>query len=679
MLSILRLSGSQAPKVFNHTELKSKCPSSISTLYGGFSFFSRYFSTAERKNKNLRLEKLEKVLNQKVVGQSHAIKEIVHSLHLHEAGITDGKHPIANLLFLGPTGVGKTELAKVLAQEVYGNSNSLVRFDMTKFSESFTASGLVGSTAGYVGYGEGGLLTNPVIKDPRRIFLFDELEKAHPRVQKILLSVMGSGEIRDSKGRLALFNRSIIIMTSNLCSMKIQELYQQKMNHIQIEKILRPEFMKGFSPEFYGRVNPVTFNPANKNMLKTVVTKMINDKKTMIEQKKRIYLDVDSGAIDYISKYGFSPELGFRPTEQFITQHFALPIAKLINSNEVQLGQSIQINYDFVNKQINFSVFDDYPQRSQPKFLIRQIKNQLAEGNIKSAMSTYEALVKEMDGNSDTQKKLEEHLFSPVFRNNLKHIKPDLPQFFDISLKIAKIYLKSDDEWKNPEIAFRIFNLLSELDQKEGDSQLGYMYLYGKGIKEDERKAYFHLTKAASHDDPHACFYLAEMHGNGWGNLHPNKLKAEEYFMKSAALGPANIVNRVGVVFAHGEIVSKNLKLANSYYRRAAENGDPWGHYNLAFQYLNGTIVPKHPEKGVHHLLKAGKLGVPKAYKKLGEIYEQGLYGIAKNEGFANRYLNKNKPEKKPEDTPPPSENKTLVKNTLRSVLSTWFFGKNNH
>jgi ATP-dependent Clp protease ATP-binding subunit ClpB len=195
------------------------------------------------------LRNLQKELDSRVIGQSHATKAIVDALHLHAAGLGDSRLPITNLLFLGPTGVGKTELAKVLAEIVYGNREALLQFDMSKYTHAASVSGLVGTTQGFVGYSDGGLLTQPIIQNPDRIILFDELEKAHFSIYKVLLSVMGSGEIADNRGKIALFNRSIIVLTSNLCSLKIQNLFSENFSPEQIEERLRSSFMEHFSPD----------------------------------------------------------------------------------------------------------------------------------------------------------------------------------------------------------------------------------------------------------------------------------------------------------------------------------------------------------------------------------------------------------------------------------------------
>ena len=265
-------------------------------------------------------------------------------MYLDAAGLKDPRLPIGNFLFLGTTGVGKTELAKKLAEKVYGSSAALLQFDMSKYQHQSDVSSFVGTSPGYVGYNEGGLLTNAILKNKNLLILLDEIEKAHPAMYKLLLSIMGSGEITDNKGNVALFNRSIIIATSNLCSMQIQELFKENFPHEQIEEMLRPEFMKHFSPEFYGRVSPIIFSPISKMQTRHIVDKLLGELQRKAESAG-IYLNIDESVKQYIEEKGITPELGFRPTTRFIEQKVSLPIAQLLVETQVQEGQGLDVKF----------------------------------------------------------------------------------------------------------------------------------------------------------------------------------------------------------------------------------------------------------------------------------------------------------------------------------------------
>lgn len=335
------------------------------------------------------LRNLQKDLDSKVIGQSHATRAIVDAMHLHAAGIGDPRLPIANLLFLGPTGVGKTELAKVLAETIYGSRDALLQFDMSKYTHEAYVSALVGTTQGFVGYSDGGLLTQPIIQNPNRIILFDELEKAHEAIYKVLLSVMGSGGIADNRGKIALFNRSIILSTSNLCSLKIQELFSKNFSPEQIEEELRPSFMEHFSPEFYGRVSPILFRPATETHLKQVIDKMLKDVKKRIETRTEIHLNIDDSVKQYIGREGFSPQLGFRPTARFIEQKIVLPVAKLINENQVREGGVLDIKYQEGRVLLSLALHTTTGSFSNLRH-IRTIKNLIEEKKLSAAMCLYE-------------------------------------------------------------------------------------------------------------------------------------------------------------------------------------------------------------------------------------------------------------------------------------------------
>lgn len=304
--------------------------------------------TSIEKKRYLRLDK---TLKKYVIGQDNAIDELVKAIKRSRVGISNPNRPIGSFILLGPTGVGKTELAKVLAREIFGSNDALIKIDMSEFMEKHNVSRLVGAPAGYIGYEEGGKLTERVRKNPYSVILFDEIEKAHPEVFNILLQIMEDGTLTDAKGRLIDFKNTIIIMTSNLGTdiLKRQSSIGFNQNKTTEEKYeaLKSSIMdtveKSFRPEFINRLDQiVVFYPLETKTLKKIVDLQIAE---LIERLNTlgITLTVDKPVRDWIAQKSFKPEFGARPVRKFIQDHLEPIISDAILAGEYPSGTSIKL------------------------------------------------------------------------------------------------------------------------------------------------------------------------------------------------------------------------------------------------------------------------------------------------------------------------------------------------
>lgn len=280
----------------------------------------RRTSAADGEKESERLLDLEKILHQQVVGQEEAVKAVARSIRRARSGLKDPNRPIGSFMFLGPTGVGKTELAKALAEAMFGSEDALVRVDMSEFMEKYSTSRLIGSPPGYVGYDEGGQLTEKIRSKPYSVILLDEVEKAHPDVFNILLQVLDDGHLTDAKGRKVDFRNTILIMTSNIGAQQIREEKSVGFNvtdltkdHQAMQKRILEELKKAFRPEFLNRVDEtVVFQSLGEGEIHEIVKIM---SKAIIKRlgNQDIQLKITPSAIDVIGKAGFDPEYGARP------------------------------------------------------------------------------------------------------------------------------------------------------------------------------------------------------------------------------------------------------------------------------------------------------------------------------------------------------------------------------
>lgn len=297
-----------------------------------------------------KLLHLEEELHKRVVGQEEAITAVSDAVRRSRAGLQDPKRPIASFIFLGSTGVGKTELAKALAEYLFNDETMMTRIDMSEYQEKHTVSRLIGAPPGYIGYDEGGQLTEAVRRKPYSVVLFDEIEKAHPDVFNILLQVLDDGRLTDNKGRTVNFKNTIIIMTSNLGSHLIREQIEQNGASLTEEQVsrLRTELMgmlkQTIRPEFLNRIDEtIMFMPLTQHEIAEVVRLQIDAVKKMLEPQGFI-LDVTPQAIDYLAEAGFDPEFGARPVKRAIQHEVLNTLSKKLLAEEVEHDKPIVID-----------------------------------------------------------------------------------------------------------------------------------------------------------------------------------------------------------------------------------------------------------------------------------------------------------------------------------------------
>ena len=297
-----------------------------------------------------KLLHLEEELHKRVIGQEEAINAVSDAVRRSRAGLQDPKRPIASFIFLGTTGVGKTELAKALAEYLFNDETMMTRIDMSEYQEKFSVSRLIGAPPGYVGYDEGGQLTEAVRRKPYSVVLFDEIEKAHPDVFNILLQVLDDGRLTDNKGRTVNFKNTIIIMTSNLGSQYIQQEFEKinPQNHDAIVSDTKQKVMemlkKTIRPEFLNRIDEtIMFLPLTKKEIAQVVTLQMNAVKKMLEPQ-RFTLTVTDAAIAYLADAGYDPEFGARPVKRAIQRLVLNDLSKKILAEEVSREKPIVID-----------------------------------------------------------------------------------------------------------------------------------------------------------------------------------------------------------------------------------------------------------------------------------------------------------------------------------------------
>ncbi len=298
-----------------------------------------------------KLLKMEERLAQRVVGQDHAIKAIANAVRRARAGLKDPNRPIGSFMFLGPTGVGKTELAKALAEFMFDTEQALIRFDMSEYMEKHAVSKLIGAPPGYVGYEEGGQLTEAVRRKPYSVILFDEIEKAHPDVFNILLQILDDGRLTDSKGRTVNFRNTIIIMTSNIGSHWVQELqYDRK----EMERRVMDAVRAQFRPEFLNRIDEIIiFNNLTKEHLKRIVEIQIRYLLQRLEDK-HITIHLTDRAKEWLADVGFDAVYGARPLKRAIQRYIEDPLAIKLLEGVFQEGDHILVDYDETKGQLEF-------------------------------------------------------------------------------------------------------------------------------------------------------------------------------------------------------------------------------------------------------------------------------------------------------------------------------------
>ena len=310
-----------------------------------------------------RLAQLEKELHKRVIGQEEAVHAVSQAVKRGRVGLKDPNRPIGSFLFLGPTGVGKTELSKALAQAVFGSEQAMIRVDMSECMEKHSVSKLIGSPPGYVGYDEGGQLSEKVRRNPYSVILFDEIEKAHPDVFNILLQVLDDGHITDAHGRKVDFKQTIIIMTSNAGAQAIVEPKQlgfisqkdEKKDYEKMKSGVMEEVRRLFKPEFLNRIDEImVFHTLNKEEIRKIVLLLLKSLEKRCEEQMDIHLNVTNSAVDYIAEAGFDAKYGARPLRRAIQSKIEDRLANELLEGKIKRGDIVQVQYR--NKEIRFIV-----------------------------------------------------------------------------------------------------------------------------------------------------------------------------------------------------------------------------------------------------------------------------------------------------------------------------------
>ena len=297
-----------------------------------------------------RLKKLEATLHKRVVGQEEAVTAVAKAVRRGRVGLKDPRRPIGSFLFLGPTGVGKTEISKALAEAVFGNEQAMIRVDMSEYMEKHSVSKMIGSPPGYVGHEDGGQLSEKVRRNPYSVILFDEIEKAHPDVFNILLQVLDDGHITDSQGRKVDFKNTIIIMTSNAGAQSIVEPKKlgfassddEKQNYERMKNSVMEEVRRIFKPEFLNRIDEtIVFRSLNKNDMKQIVTLMLKDLTDRCKSQMDITLHVRDSVKNYIVEKAYEPKYGARPLRRKIQNEIEDQLAEEILDGKVKKGDEV--------------------------------------------------------------------------------------------------------------------------------------------------------------------------------------------------------------------------------------------------------------------------------------------------------------------------------------------------
>ncbi len=291
-----------------------------------------------------KLLKLDKVLHQRVIGQDEAVQHVADAVIRARAGIKDPRRPIGSFIFLGPTGVGKTELARTLAETLFDSEDNLIRIDMSEYMEKHAVSRLLGAPPGYVGYEEGGQLTEAVRRQPYAVILFDEIEKAHPDVFNVLLQILDDGRVTDSKGRTVSFKNTVIIMTSNIGSQYLLEGIRDGEIPVEVIDQVEQELQQSFRPEFLNRVDDtIIFKPLSKGEIKQIVLLLIEELRQRLAVN-HLGLELTDAASDFIAETAYDPVYGARPLKRFIQRQLETKVARTLIAGEAQEGTRVIVD-----------------------------------------------------------------------------------------------------------------------------------------------------------------------------------------------------------------------------------------------------------------------------------------------------------------------------------------------
>ena len=292
-----------------------------------------------------RLARLEKELHKRVIGQDEAVKSVAQAVKRGRVGLKDPNRPIGSFLFLGPTGVGKTELSKALAEAVFGSEQAMIRVDMSEYMEKHSVSKLIGSPPGYVGYDEGGQLTEAVRRKPYSVVLFDEIEKAHPDVFNVLLQVLDDGRITDSQGRTVDFKNTILIMTSNIgANYLLEGIKDDGSIDEQSQEMVMGDLRAHFRPEFLNRLDEIImFKPLTKTNVRSIIDLLVADVNRRLEERE-LSVELTDAAKDFVVEGGYEPMYGARPLKRYLQKNVETLAAKLILAGDVGRGDTILID-----------------------------------------------------------------------------------------------------------------------------------------------------------------------------------------------------------------------------------------------------------------------------------------------------------------------------------------------
>lgn len=325
-----------------------------------------------------RLARLEKELHKRVIGQEEAVKAVTQAVKRGRVGLKDPNRPIGSFLFLGPTGVGKTELSKALAEAVFGSEQAMIRVDMSEYMEKHSVSKLIGSPPGYVGYDEGGQLSEKVRRNPYSVLLFDEIEKAHPDVFNILLQVLDDGHITDAHGRKVDFKQTIIIMTSNAGAQAIIEPKKlgflsnndEKQDYERMKSGVMEEVRRLFKPEFLNRIDEImVFHPLNKTHIKKIVNIMLKTLEKRCKEQLDIQLKITESVRDFLAEAGFDSKYGARPLRRAIQTKLEDPMANALLEGTIKRGDTVRIQLH--QKEIRFTPLSEDEKKPKSKKAIK--------------------------------------------------------------------------------------------------------------------------------------------------------------------------------------------------------------------------------------------------------------------------------------------------------------------
>ncbi len=301
-----------------------------------------------------KLLKMEDRLRNRVVGQDHAVELVADAIRRGRAGLTTGHHPIGSFIFLGPTGVGKTELARTLAEFLFDDEEALVRIDMSEYQERHSVARLIGAPPGYVGYEEGGQLTEVVRRRPYAVVLFDEIEKAHPDVFNVMLQLLDDGRLTDSKGRTVDFSNTVVIMTSNVGGAALERLAASDPERAEQE--VREQLRQTFRPEFLNRIDEVVmFNPLRPEHMQRIIDIQL-DRLRDILADRGLNIELDSSMREFLAREGYDPVYGARPLKRLINRRIQSPLARYLLENEPERGSTITVHYDAKAERTEFEV-----------------------------------------------------------------------------------------------------------------------------------------------------------------------------------------------------------------------------------------------------------------------------------------------------------------------------------